>query len=59
MNREIIEQYPEDFPFPSCLVFGFSSKNEIIHVVMSDEGSVSSAEKNFLQCLFWKRLMIF
>ena len=41
MNGEIIEQYPEDFPFPSCLVCGFSAKNEIIHVVMSDEGSGS------------------
>ena len=23
-NGEIIEQYPEDFPFPSCLILGIS-----------------------------------
>jgi len=37
-SGEIIEQYPEDFPFPSCLVFGFSG-NKPLHVVASiDEG---------------------
>lgn len=35
---EIIEQYPDDFPFPSCLIFGHSTDNRIIHVVISDEG---------------------
>ena len=24
MTGEIIEQYPDDFPFPSCLIFGQS-----------------------------------
>ena len=38
MTGEIIEQYPEDFPFPSCLVFGYTMDNRIIHVVISDEG---------------------
>lgn len=41
MTGEIIEQYPDDFPFPSCLIRGFSSKDSIIHVVMSDEGTGS------------------
>lgn len=40
-NGEIIEQYPEDFPFPSCLVFGKAEDEKIIHVVMSDEGTMS------------------
>jgi len=40
MKGEIIEQYPEDFPFPSCLIFGYAVNNNIIHVVMSDEGSM-------------------
>lgn len=40
-NGEIIEQYPNDFPFPSCLVRGHSLENKIIHVVMSDEGTGS------------------
>lgn len=38
MSGEIIEQYPDDFPFPSCLVFGYTTDNRIIHVVISSEG---------------------
>ena len=41
MNGEIIEQYPDDFPFPSCLVFGHTLDDRIIHVVLSDEGTGS------------------
>ncbi len=40
-NGEIIEQYPEDYPFPSCLIYGNDSANKPIHVCMSDEGSSS------------------
>lgn len=38
---EIIEQYPDDYPYPSCLVWGRNLCDEIIHVVMSDEGNSS------------------
>ena len=38
MTGEIIEQYPDDFPFPSCLVFGYAVDNRVIHVVISSEG---------------------
>lgn len=38
MTGEIIEQYPEDYPFPSCLVCGKSIDGRIIHVVISNEG---------------------
>lgn len=38
MTGEIIEQYPDDFPFPSCLVYGHAADNRIIHVVISSEG---------------------
>lgn len=38
-SGEIIEQYPGDFPFPSCLVFGYATPTKIIHVVVSDEGT--------------------
>lgn len=41
MQREIIEQYPEDFPFPSCLILGKNEQGKILHVCMSDEGSAS------------------
>ena len=27
MTGEIIEQYPDDFPFPSCLIFGYTVHN--------------------------------
>jgi hypothetical protein len=40
-NGEIIEQYPDDFPFSSCLILGKTSDNQYIHIVMSDEGSMS------------------
>lgn len=40
-SGEIIEQYPEDFPFPSCLIFGYAIDDKIIHVVASDEGTAS------------------
>ena len=33
MSGEIIEQYPEDFPFPSCLIFGYTNNDKVLHVV--------------------------
>ena len=33
-SGEIIEQYPDDYPFPSCLILGFSVKQKYIHVVI-------------------------
>ena len=30
---EIIEDYPGDYPYPSCLVLGFSVNNTHIHIV--------------------------
>ena len=38
---EIIEQYPCDYPYPSCLILGVTKENRYIHVVMSDEGNAS------------------
>lgn len=32
-NGEIIEEYPRDKPYPSCLVYGESDNNEPIHSV--------------------------
>ena len=34
-SGEIIEQYPKDFPFPSCLILGLSVKDVYIHIVVS------------------------
>ena len=32
-NGEIIEQYPSDYPYPSCLILGISYNNDYVHVV--------------------------
>ena len=33
VSGEIIEQYPNDYPYPSCLILGFTTNNNYIHVV--------------------------
>lgn len=33
LNGEIIEEYQNDYPYPSCLVYGLNIKNDVIHVV--------------------------
>jgi len=33
LNGEIIEEYPDDEPFPSCLVAGLTKDNKPIHLV--------------------------
>lgn len=40
-SGEIIEQYPADYPYPSCLVLGENMCGEKIHVVLSDNGNAS------------------
>lgn len=32
-NGEIIEQYPEAYPYPACLVFAILKRDKPIHVV--------------------------
>ncbi len=41
MTGAIIEQYPEDHPYPSCLICVCSVNGRVIHVVMNDEGTQS------------------
>ncbi len=33
LNGEVIEIYENDYPYPSCLVYGVNLKNEILHIV--------------------------
>ena len=40
MNGEIIEEYPDDFPHPSALIFGYTVKKKIIHVVCGIDENV-------------------
>lgn len=35
-DGEIIEEYPEDTPFPSCLILGFTKAGRPIHIVVAD-----------------------
>lgn len=32
MNGEIIEQYPDDYPFPSCLILGCTNEERAMHI---------------------------
>ena len=41
MQGEIIEEYAEDYPIPSCLILGFIKEGRPIHVVCSmDNGYI-------------------
>ena len=33
VNGQIIEEYPDDRPYPSCLIYGKTSKERPIHTV--------------------------
>ena len=33
-NGEIIEEYPNDYPYPSCLLLGDNSNGKFLHVVI-------------------------
>jgi hypothetical protein len=37
-NGEIIEQYPDDRPFPSCLLLGHTAAGQPLHVVCGSDG---------------------
>lgn len=38
-DGEIIEEYEEDYPYPSCLVYGISLNSKIIHIVCGSDGN--------------------
>ena len=38
-NGEIIEQYPKDYPFPSCLVLGYTKAGKALHIVCGSSGT--------------------
>ena len=39
-DGEIIEDYPDDYPTPSCLIFGKTEDDKIIHVVAGCDGDM-------------------
>ena len=38
LNGEIIEEYENDYPYPSCLVYGINLNDEDLHVVCGSNG---------------------
>ena len=37
---KIIEQYPDDYPFPSCLLLGNDRNGKPLHLVIASDGSI-------------------
>jgi len=37
LTGKIIEQYPTDYPYPSCLILGNSIKNIALHIVVGSD----------------------
>ena len=37
-NSEIIEDYPDDYPYPSCLLLGYTKSNRPLHIVTGSDG---------------------
>ncbi len=35
---EIIEHYPDDYPYPSCLVLGMAANGKYLHIVCGCDG---------------------
>ena len=38
LNGNIIEEYENNYPHPSCLVYGINLNNQILHVVCGTNG---------------------
>lgn len=36
-NGEIIEEYPDDYPYPSCLILGISISHQYLHIVAGSD----------------------
>lgn len=37
-SGEIIEQYPNDYPYPSCLILGLDISGKYMHIVCGTDG---------------------
>lgn len=38
LNGEIIEEYENDYPYPSCLIYGLTINKKVIHIVCGSNG---------------------
>lgn len=34
LNGKIIEEYPDDYPHPSCLILGITLRKRVLHIVV-------------------------
>ena len=34
LNGQIIEEYPDDYPHPSCLILGVTIQKRLLHIVV-------------------------
>jgi len=39
-SGEIIEDYPDDFPYPSCLIYGQAEESKVLHVVVGTDEEI-------------------
>ena len=37
LRGEIIEDYPTDYPYPSCLFFGHTTQDRVLHAVIGTD----------------------
>lgn len=39
LTGEIIEEYKDSYPYPSCLIYGITVENKVLHVVCGFDGN--------------------
>ena len=39
LNGQIIERYENDYPYPSCLILGYTINRTVLHVVAGSNGT--------------------
>jgi hypothetical protein len=55
-NGEIIEHYPNDYPYPSVLIFGYTNAKKPLHVVVGvGGGSAWLVTAYYPSLLKWER----
>ena len=45
VTGEIIEDYPDDYPNPSCLIFGYNISGQILHIVACGDCGGTTKER--------------
>ncbi|MEQ8187692.1 MAG: DUF4258 domain-containing protein [Candidatus Eremiobacterota bacterium] len=53
MTGELIEDYPDDKPFPSCLISGYIRKDIILYVVLALEEKIHIITAHWLDPDRW------